>query len=132
MIRTAPVILAYLWAAPVTLMGLALLPLTLLTGGGVRIERGAVEIYGGLARFVLRHCLVINASALTLGHAILGQDRDCLDHARDHEHVHVRQCARWGPFIVPAYLLSSFLAWRRGGHFYFDNRFEREAYATAP
>ena len=118
----------YLWASPNTLLGLALLPPTLLSGGGVRVERGAIEIHGGFARFVLRRCLLVTASALTLGHVIVGQDRECLDHARDHEHVHVRQFERWGPFMLPAYFLSSLLAWRRGEHFYFDNRFEREAY----
>ena len=30
--------------------------------------------------------------------------------------------------MLPAYFLSSLLAWRSGGHYYFDNRFEREAY----
>jgi len=121
----------YVWALPVSLLGLAFVFPTLMSGGRMRIERGALELYGGFSRFFLRRCLVIDASALTLGHVILGQDRDCLDHARDHEHVHVRQCARWGVFIVPAYLLSSFLAWRRGGHFYFDNRFEKEAYGIS-
>lgn len=127
---TAPA--AYLWASPNTLLGLAFLFPTLLTGGRVRAERGAVEIHGGFARFVLRRCLLIEASALTLGHVIVGQDRACLDHSRGHEHVHVRQFARWGPFMLPAYFLSSFLAWRRGGHFYFDNRFEKEAYDLHP
>ncbi len=120
----------YVWAAPNTLLGLLFVPPTLLTGGGVRAERGAVEVYGGFARFVLRHLLLIRASALTLGHVILGQDRDARDHARDHEQVHVRQYARWGPAMLPAYLLASLWAWRRGGHFYFDNSFEREAYAA--
>jgi hypothetical protein len=120
--------LAYLWAAPNTALGLLFLGPVLLTGGRVRVERGVLELHGGFARFFLRHCLLVKASALCLGHVILGQDRDCLDHARDHEHVHVRQYERWGPLMLPAYFLSSFRAWRRGGHFYFDNRFEREAY----
>ena len=132
MTRLVTVPAGYLWAAPNTLLGLAFLLPALLTGGRVRVERGAVEIHGGFARFVLRRCLLIEASALTLGHVIVGQDRDCLDHARDHEHVHVRQFTRWGPFMLPAYFLSSFLAWRRGGHFYFDNRFEKEAYGLYP
>jgi hypothetical protein len=123
---------AYLWAAPNTLLGLALLPLVVITGGRVRVVRGAVELHGGFARFLLRRCLLVKASALTLGHVILGQNLGCLDHARDHEHVHVRQYERWGPLFLPAYLLSSLLAWRRGGHFYFDNRFEREAYGLFP
>ena len=122
---------AYLWAAPNTVLGLLFLAPTLLSGGRVRAERGAIEVYGGFARFFLRHCLFVKASALCLGHVIVGQDRDCLDHSRDHEHVHVRQYERWGPLMIPAYFLSSFLAWRRGEHFYFDNHFEREAYGRA-
>lgn len=118
----------YLWALPNTTLGLMILPLTLVSGGKMRLERGAIEVYGGFAAFFLRRCLMVKASALCLGHVIVGQDRDCLDHARDHEHVHVRQYERWGPFMLPVYFLSSFLAWRRGDHFYFDNRFEREAY----
>lgn len=124
--------LAYLWASPNTLLGLLAVPPTLLTGGRVRVVRGAVEVRGGFARFVLRHLLFIDAAALTLGHVILGRDADALDRARDHEHVHVRQYERWGPMFLPAYLLSSLLAWRRGEHFYLDNRFEKEAYAVAP
>jgi hypothetical protein len=89
-------------------------------------------LHGGLVRFFLRRCLFVQASAMTLGHVILGQDLACLDHSRDHEHVHVRQFERWGPFMLPAYFLSSFLAWSRGGHFYFDNAFEREAYSRFP
>ena len=123
--------LAYAWALPNTLVGLALVPVVLATGGRVRVERGAVELHGGFARFFLRKCLMVNAAALTLGHVILGQDLDCLDRARDHEHVHIRQYERWGPLFLPAYFLSSFLAWRRGGHYYFDNRFEREAYGLS-
>jgi hypothetical protein len=123
---------AYLWAAPNTLLGLALLPLVLATGGRVRVERGAVELHGGFARFFLRRCLLIRASALTLGHVILGQDLDCLDHARDHEHVHVRQYERWGPLFLPAYFLSSFWCWRKGKNPYLDNLFEIEAYGKFP
>ncbi len=126
-----PLVLAgYLWTSPNTLLGLTFLPLTLLTGGRARFERGAVEIYGGLARYFLRRC--VRASAMTVGHVIIGQDRDALDHSRDHEHVHVRQYCCWGPFMLPAYFLSSFIAWRRVGHYCFDNRFEREAYGPHP
>lgn len=119
---------AYLWALPNTALGLAFVLPVVFSGGGVRVRRGAVEMHGGFARFFLQRCLFIRASGLCLGHVILALDRDCLDDVRDHEHVHVRQYERWGPFMLPAYFLSSFLAWRRGGHFYFDNRFEREAY----
>jgi hypothetical protein len=123
--------LRYLWALPNTALGLCFVPFALLSGGRVRAERGVLEVHGGFARFFLRHCLFVKASALCLGHVIVGQDRDCLDHARDHEHVHVRQYERWGPFMLPAYFLFSFLAWRRGEDFYMGNRFEREAYGRS-
>ncbi len=123
--------LGFAWALPNTLLGACFLPLALVTGGRVRFERGAMEIHGGFAKWFLRR-VARGASAMTLGHVILGQKRWCLDWARDHEHVHVGQYMRWGPFMLPAYALSSFLCWRRGQHPYFDNRFEREAYKQYP
>lgn len=101
----------YLWAAPYTAAGLLFVPPALVTGGGVRAERGAVEVYGGLPGRLLRR-----GSALCLGHVLVGRDRAALDHARDHEHVHVRQYARWEPLALPAYFVAGFRAWRRGGH----------------
>jgi hypothetical protein len=65
---------------------------------------------------------------MTLGHVILGLDEPSLDSARDHEHVHVRQFERWGPFMLPAYFMASGIALCRGGDPYRDNYFEREAY----
>ena len=128
--------LAYLWAGPNTLLGLAFVLPAVFTGGRVRVERGAVEIHGGFARWFLVRLLprvapVGPAAALTLGHVILGQDRDCLDVSRDHEHVHVRQYERWGPLFLPAYFAGSFRAWRRGLDPYRDNPFEREAFGDS-
>ncbi len=65
---------------------------------------------------------------MTLGHVIIGRDRDCLERCRRHEHVHVRQAERWGPLFIPAYLLASAWVAIRGGRAYEDNPFEREAY----
>lgn len=126
-------ILGYLWALPVTLLGLLLGLLTLLTGGHMQIVRGAFEFWGGLMRLFLKHhFLAKNASAMTLGHVIFGQTLEDLTFARDHEHVHVRQFARWGIFMVPAYLGCSLWLWLRGKNPYFDNPFEKEAYGEAP
>lgn len=119
----------YLWASPNTMLGLCFVPLTLASGGGIRFERGVLEIYGGFTRIFLTRFLFVSAAAMTLGHVILGRDRKCLDRSRDHEHVHVRQYERWGPFMLPAYFISSYRAWRRGEHFYLGNQFEEEAYA---
>ncbi|MGH8613581.1 MAG: hypothetical protein ACREYF_16580 [Gammaproteobacteria bacterium] len=119
-------ILIYCWALPNTLLGLGCGLLTLVTGGRVRARFGALEFYGGFARLLLS-AMLIHARAMTLGHVILGQDPKCLDAARDHEQGHVRQAEIWGPLFLPAYLISSLWALLRGGHFYFDNWFERDA-----
>ena len=42
----------------------------------------------------------------------------------------MRQYERWGPFFLPAYLLSSLLQLLRGRHPYRENHFERQAYAA--
>lgn len=117
------------WASPNTLIGLTLGVLALLTGGRVQIERGCVEVYGGFVQWGLQRMLGgRGAAAMTLGHSILGQTQTTLTIARDHEHVHVRQYERWGPFFLPAYLMCSAALWLRGKDAYLDNPFEIEAY----
>ena len=73
---------------------------------------------------------VAKASAMTLGHVILGRDALCLDRFREHEQAHVRQCEVWGIAFIPAYLACSLWEWShraQGRDFYRDNWFEREA-----
>ncbi|MDQ2693813.1 MAG: hypothetical protein M3Z21_00275 [Pseudomonadota bacterium] len=119
----------YLWASPNTLLGLAAVPLALL-GGRVQVVAGVVELHGPVIAWLLGRCVPLagGACALTLGHVVLGRDRRSLERSRRHERVHVRQYECWGPLFLPAYFLSSLLAWRRGADPYRDNRFEREAY----
>jgi hypothetical protein len=123
--------LRYLWAFPTTLLGLLFVPVAWLTGGRVQVVRGVVEVHGGGVAWLLRRVVPLpnGALAMTLGHVVLGQHAEGLARCRTHEHVHVRQAERWGPLFVPAYLTASLLAWLRGGHPYFDNSFEREAFA---
>jgi len=123
-------ILAYVWALPATALGLFFVPVAWLSGGGVRIVAGVIEVHGGLVALLLRRGLPFfgPAAAMTLGHVILGRDRACLDHSRRHEHVHVRQYEHWGPLMLPIYLLASLVLWLRGRDPYLDNPFEREAY----
>lgn len=132
----APVrLLVYLWTLPTTSVGLLFLPLVLLSrSGGVQVVDGVLELYGGPVDFFLRRCTLLRggASAMTLGHVVLGRDRALLDLTRGHERVHVRQCERWGPLFIPAYLVASVLVLLRGGRPYEDNPFEREAYGRAP
>jgi len=99
----------------------------LLSGGRARCVAGVLEVHGGAATWMLRR---LAASAMTLGHVVLAIDGPTHELTREHESVHVRQCERWGPLFLPAYGLSSLAAWIRGEHYYFDNRFEREAYRT--
>lgn len=118
----------YAWAGPTTALGLIAGGLTLLSGGSAQVRRGAVEFHGGFARWMMVR--VAGASAMTLGHAILGRDPECLESCREHEQAHVRQCERWGPAFVPAYLACSFWEWchrGEGRHYYWDNWFERDA-----
>jgi hypothetical protein len=127
-----PRIFKYLWALPTTCIGLVFLPAIRLTGGGYQIVDGVLELHGGAANVFLRHCTLLpdGASAMTLGHVVLGRDLDSLEWSRDHERVHVRQVERWGPFFLPAYGIASLIAWLRSGSVYRGNCFEREAYGS--
>jgi hypothetical protein len=124
----------YLWAFPATLLGLIFVPLAWLSGGRVSLVRGAIEIQGGFVRFFLRRGLWVfgPAAAMTLGHVILGRDQDCLDRCRNHEHVHIRQYERWGPLMLPLYLIAGAVLFVRGRDPYLDNPFEREAFEQGP
>ena len=126
--------LVYLWVLPTTAPGLLFLPLAVLSRrGGARVVEGVLEIHGGPVAWFLRHCTLLRggASAMTLGHVVLGRDEHLLDLTRAHERVHVRQCERWGPLFIPAYLIASLVVMLRGGRPYEDNPFEREAYRRA-
>ncbi len=125
-----PLVFRYLWALPATCLGLLFVPIALVSGGTVAVVLGVIEIQGGLVGALLRLRLpgVGSAAAMTLGHVILARDQECLDRSRVHEHVHVRQYERWGPFMLPAYFLMSGILYMRGRNPYLDNPFEREAY----
>ena len=127
---TALRVLAYVWALPTTVVGLPFLALALLTGGGVQLHTGVLEVYGGWVAWLLRHGTLVRggASALTLGHVVLGRDRAALERTRGHERSHVRQCERWGPAFIPAYLAVGAWLLLRGRDAYRDNPFEREAF----
>jgi hypothetical protein len=92
-----------------------------------------IEAHGGLLAVLLRRCVPLRggAAAMTLGHVVLGRDADSLERTRAHERAHVHQCERWGVLFIPAYALACVAAAVRGGHYYRDNRFEREAVAAA-
>ncbi|HVW37669.1 MAG TPA: hypothetical protein VHB99_10205 [Pirellulales bacterium] len=122
---------ALLWAAPCSALGLAVAIATLASGGKVRRVGRVLEIYGGAASWLLER-MPVGPFAMTLGHTVLGRSGPALDLSRDHELVHVRQYERWGPFFIPAYLLSSLWLWLAGRDAYRENPFEIEAYRAAP
>jgi hypothetical protein len=124
-------LLRYLWAAPYTLLGVALGGVAMLCGAKAQRRHGVLEISGGLiGHRMARMPQPFGFSAMTLGHVILAVDRSALTQLRLHEHVHVRQYERWGPLFLPAYFLSSLVQLLRGRNPYRENHFERQAYAA--
>jgi hypothetical protein len=111
--------LAYLWAAPVTAVGLALALFAAATGGRVRVRGGVIEAHGGGLRGLLR-----GGAAVALGHVILARAAACLERSRPHELAHVYQYERWGPLLLPAYWLVAGWLRLRGRHPYLDHPFE--------
>jgi hypothetical protein len=120
------------WSLPNTALGLVLAALALLTGGRAGLVDGVLESHGGAVTFFLRRLIPLHggASAMTLGHVVVGRDAESLARTRAHERVHVRQYTMWGPFFLPAYFMESLFAALRGRHYYRDNRFERDARAA--
>ena len=122
--------LRYLWAMPASVLGLALASLAAYRGRIVLIN-GIIEASGPLLDLALRRLIPIHggAEAMTFGHVILGRTARTLAATRAHERVHVEQYERWGPLFILVYLGSSLWALAHGRHPYYDNRFEREAFA---
>ena len=117
----------YLWAAPASLVGLALAILLWLFGARGRVVDGVLEVAGG--RLAKR--LFVRYLGITFGHIVLGGTHQILRDHRAHEHTHVRQYERWGMLFFLLYAGSSLWHWLRGGRPYWDNIFEREARAVA-
>ena len=125
--------LRYAWSVPNSALGAVLVVAALVSGGKVSVVAGVLEAHGGAVALFLRRMVPLRggASAMTLGHIVVGRDSNCLERTRAHERAHVRQCESWGPFFVPAYVIASVVAVLRGRHYYRDNRFEIEAVEAA-
>jgi len=126
-------LLAYAWAFPTTAIGLLLVAAAAVSGARVSRVDGVLEAHGGLLVPLLKRGVPLRggASAMTLGHVVVGRDAGALERTRAHERAHVRQTERWGALFVPVYALASLHAAARGGHYYRDNTFERDAVAAA-
>lgn len=129
----APVrrVVGYLWALPVTLVGVAAALAGRLGGARLSWRAGVLEAAGGpLGPLLRRGYPPMAIAAITLGHVVLAQAQDDLDRTRVHERVHVRQFERYGPLFPLLYVGASLAARCRGGDLYRDNWFEREARAA--
>jgi len=125
-------VLLYLWALPVTLLGLLVAVIARSSGGTLLRVEGVLEAAGGWPAWVLRRGFPFSGAvaAITLGHVVVGVSLDALTATRAHERAHVRQFERWGVLLLLLYPLAGLLAWVRGGHPYRDNVFECEARAA--
>jgi hypothetical protein len=119
-------IIAYLWVAPITIIGLALALTAYGLGASVKRRFGVLEVAGN-SRTPLLRSISNQFDAITLGHVILGRSHGTLSRWRSHEHVHVLQYERWGVLFPILYVLASFKALVTGKRFYWDNVFELEA-----
>lgn len=121
--------LRYVWALPYTLLGLFFIPFTFFTRGGMQVVGGVLELHGRFISFILKYCFPVRggAAALTLGHVILGRDRETLQASRGHERAHVRQYEILGPFFIFVYLAASLWALIRGDGAYRGNYLEKKA-----
>ncbi|MHB1085591.1 MAG: hypothetical protein ACYCZA_12240 [Thiobacillus sp.] len=122
----------YLWALPVTLLGLLVALIAQVSGGDLHRVAGVLEAAGGWPAWVLQRGFPFSGTvaAITLGHVVVGVSSHALDGTRKHERAHVRQFERWGVLLLVLYPLAGVLAWARGGNPYRDNLFEREARAA--
>lgn len=122
-------LLSYAWASPNSLLGLVIGGAMILLGARAGRIAGVLEVAGGLVGMLLGpRRIALPWRAMTLGHVILGIDEAALEQSRAHEHVHVRQYEQWGPFFLPAYVVSSLWQLACGRRCYRDNWFERQAY----
>jgi hypothetical protein len=128
-------ILCVIWVAPVSIFALPLLPLALWHAHW-HVNSGVLEVTSPALSWFLRApwFRVMSGgggfAAATIGHVIVARDAACMDRCRVHEHVHVRQCERWGalfPFVYIGAGLCAAMQERRWSAYYWDNHFEREA-----
>jgi len=118
----------YVWTFPNSLIGLLLGLIGLLTQGRVQVREGCLEFFGGGVSWLLNRLGSRGVAAMTLGHTVLGQDRQTLDLVRSHEQIHVSQYEKWGVLFIPVYLGCSAYLWVAGKDCYRNNPFEQQAY----
>lgn len=119
-------LLAYVWAAPTTALGLPAVLLAYATGGELGRRDGVLYACGGVLRPILLR-FPVSARAMALGHIVMAIDTYSLAASWRHELRHTRQAERWGVFFLPAYLAAGCWTYLCGRRFYYDNPFEIDA-----
>jgi hypothetical protein len=119
----------YLWALPVSLLGILAALIARGSGGRLQQVDGVLESAGGWPAWVLQRGFPFSGAvaAITLGHVVVGVSPEALQATRAHERAHVRQFERWGVLLPVLYPMAGLIAWVRGGNPYHDNLFECEA-----
>lgn len=121
-------LIGYAWAAPASVVGLALGLLACALGAQAEVVDGTLEVGGGrLGGLVSRLPRFLHFGAITFGHVIVGVDPAALNRSRAHERIHVGQYERWGILFFPLYLGPSLRLFLRGRQPYWENHFERDA-----
>ncbi|HVE90141.1 MAG TPA: signal peptide prediction [Burkholderiaceae bacterium] len=120
--------LKVIWAAPCSAVGLLLGLGVFALGGSARRVDGTLEFaYRQSLAQCGRHTSLFPYRAITFGHVIVAVTEAELVRYREHERVHVRQYARWGPFFPVAYVATAVWQLFNGRRAYWDNYFEVQA-----
>jgi hypothetical protein len=130
--------LLWLWAAPLTLLGLPLWLWMLCNARFSASNKAVAQVnnaqtapvfiaYGAPASWLLAHHPFGAMDAMAIGCCVFARDAQALQRTLAHELVHVRQALQWGALFPLAYGLCSAWAWVRGRCPYGDNYFEVQA-----
>lgn len=127
--------LMWLWALPLSLLGLVFWLIVRMQHGSVGAKIHAFQgmpllsVHSPWIARGLNALPMLQADALCLGWVVLAADEKKLAALWSHELVHVKQALRWGAFFPLLYAASSLWAVMRGRDAYLGNVFEQEAFA---
>lgn len=130
--------LQWLWALPLTLLGLPLWLWMLCNARFLVRNRPVAQVniaqtapifiaYGHPANWLLAHHPFGEMDAMAIGCCVFARDAQALQRTLAHELVHVRQALQWGALFPLAYGLCSMWACMHGRCPYANNYFEMQA-----
>jgi hypothetical protein len=130
--------IAWLWALPLTLLGLCVWVLVYFEGLIFKRKSALTQVntaqeaiifvaYSDTVKWLLMRHPFGRMDAITIGCCVLACDAAALQRTWAHECVHVRQGLQWGPLFPLAYAASSAWAGLHGRCMYADNYFEKQA-----